>query len=88
MVYLRIYMKLARRGTMCLLLFFSMATAARALDLAGLLEDASRRNLGLRISRLAAEEQAFDEKRADNLLVPNLTGRITHQRQVYVDSTP
>ncbi|HOT29440.1 MAG TPA: TolC family protein [Candidatus Ozemobacteraceae bacterium] len=81
-------MKLARRGTMCLLLFFSMATAARALDLAGLLEDASRRNLGLRISRLAAEEQAFDEKRADNLLVPNLTGRITHQRQVYVDSTP
>jgi len=87
-MYRQKYMKRMFRDVVCLFILLAAGQTLRALDLAGLLGDASRRNLGLRISRLAAEEQAFDEKHADNLLVPNFTGRITHQRQVYVDSTP
>jgi len=71
-----------------LVLACGLGLESQALDLAGLLETAEQRNLGLRMSRLLAEEQALDEKRAANLLVPDVTGQMAHQRQVYVDSTP
>lgn len=78
----------ALKSVVVLSLLLSVGRCAQALNLAELLETADQRNLGLRMSRLVAEEQAFDEKRAGNLLMPNLTGQFAHQRQVYVDSTP
>lgn len=65
-------------------------TKARSADhgLSWLFETARERSLTLKMERLRAEEQAFDEKRAGNALIPNLDASVVHQRQAYVDPTP
>ncbi|MFZ2958139.1 MAG: TolC family protein [Candidatus Ozemobacteraceae bacterium] len=68
-------------------LFFG-STEAGAVPLATLIDRALADNLSLKMENLRIEEQAFDEKKADNALIPNLRGNFNHQRQSYVDPSP
>ncbi|MBF0499669.1 MAG: TolC family protein [Candidatus Riflebacteria bacterium] len=60
----------------------------RAVPLATLIDRALANNLALKMEKLRIEEQAFDEKRTENAMIPNLDGSLSHQRQSYVDPSP